>query len=440
MAVSGGFRLFTNVIKSTCHSTVVRRLNTRAWSTATASAIKQDQKLTINSAMPMTSQSTKIIFSDNRSCDFKYIWLRDNCVCTQCIHPETRQKLLDSPLISASIKPKSLEVNSDGDLTIDWPENKLGSDDHRSVYGAAWLHKHGLCFAQDTFDLSEETVHFKEPSVMWDRTAIWKNFPEISYREVMEKDEGLALYLQMIARYGFAIIRDVPTEKDEIIKVVKRFAYVKETSYGITFDVLCAPDPNAHLAYTGRRLELHTDLNYREKVPGLQLLHCLRSESLGDTGGKSFFVDGFFVAKWLQTHQPAAFHILSSTPLKFSIKNKNLKYSQYWPIICTDKQDEITEIHYNNRTMGPVQTPSHLVLPFYHAYRLFSEKLRDPSCELVFNLVPGDLVAFNNRRVLHGRTAFDARQVKRHLQGCYVDIDEAMSTFGHLMSGDQPEQ
>ena len=56
---------------------------------------------------------------------------------------------------------------------------------------------------------------------------------------------------------------------------MKRFAYVKETAYGITFDVIAEPQPG-HLANTGRYLEHHTDLNYREKSPGLQLPRCLK--------------------------------------------------------------------------------------------------------------------------------------------------------------------
>lgn len=60
----------------------------------------------------------------------------------------------------------------------------------------------------------------------------------------------------------------VPMDADEIIKVVQRFAYVKETSYGVTFDVVNEPDPEAHLAFTGVHLDHHTDMNYREKSPG----------------------------------------------------------------------------------------------------------------------------------------------------------------------------
>jgi gamma-butyrobetaine dioxygenase len=40
---------------------------------------------------------------------------------------------------------------------------------------------------------------------------------------------------------------------------------------------------------------------------------------------------------------------------------------------------------------------------------------------------PGDLVMFDNRRVLHGRDSFDPQGGQRHLQGCYVDRDDVYS-------------
>ena len=52
--------------------------------------------------------------------------------------------------------------------------------------------------------------------------------------------------------------------------------------------------------------------------------------------------------------------------------------------------------------------------------------------QFAFHLAPGDLVAFNNRRILHGRTGFDQSRISRHLEGCYVDIDEAMAIYDSL--------
>lgn len=229
-------------------------------------------------------------------------------------------------------------------------------------------------------------------------------------------------------------VADVPCERDQILTAVKRVAYVKSTIWGDTFDVICEPVQNdpSHLAYTGMYLEHHTDMNYREKSPGLQMLHCLKAMDLKngeDFGGKSFFVDGFMVANWMRENNPAAFHILASTPVLFSISSHNMRYSQMNPIICVGKEGNVEEIHYNNRTMAPIQTPSHLVAPFYHALKEFANKMRDPGSELSFHMVPGDLVAFNNRRVLHGRTSFDPTMVTRHLQGCYADIDEVYTRY-----------
>ncbi|QVM88949.1 TauD/TfdA family dioxygenase [Pseudomonas lalucatii] len=38
-------------------------------------------------------------------------------------------------------------------------------------------------------------------------------------------------------------------------------------------------------------------------------------------------------------------------------------------------------------------------------------------------LLAGELMLFDNSRVLHGRTRFDPSEGPRHLQGCYIDLD-----------------
>lgn len=46
---------------------------------------------------------------------------------------------------------------------------------------------------------------------------------------------------------------------------------------------------------------------------------------------------------------------------------------------------------------------------------------------------PGDLIAFNNRRMLHGRNAFNSSaHGSRWLRGCYVNIDEFSNRFNLL--------
>ena len=60
---------------------------------------------------------------------------------------------------------------------------------------------------------------------------------------------------------------------------------------------------------------------------------------------------------------------------------------------------------------------------FYAAYRRFAVLLRDPRYQLKFRLGDGDLVVFDNQRILHGRTAYSSAQHARHLRGCYLTRD-----------------
>jgi gamma-butyrobetaine dioxygenase len=75
--------------------------------------------------------------------------------------------------------------------------------------------------------------------------------------------------------------------------------------------------------------------------------------------------------------------------------------------------------------------PAGEVGAYYRAYRAFGQTLRDPRYILSTFLAPGELVVFDNWRVLHGRTGF-ASGSPRHLQGCYLDHDGLRSNIAVL--------
>jgi len=89
----------------------------------------------------------------------------------------------------------------------------------------------------------------------------------------------------------------------------------------------------------------------------------------------------------------------------------------------------VKAVHYNNRSMRPIRLPAVETQAYYRAYRLFAELLRDPNFEWRIKLEKGDLISFDNHRILHGRTAF---QGSRHLQGCYLSRDGVFSNFAML--------
>ncbi|MCL4116511.1 UNVERIFIED_CONTAM: hypothetical protein GTU68_031706, partial [Idotea baltica] len=365
----------------------------------------------ITSVLPAPHASAKVIFDNHQIADFKYVWLRDNCRCEKCIEQTTKQKIFDTPSLDVNVRPKSLVVNPEGQLEVQWADVE---GVHLSKFDSSWLYKYGQSFIHNNFasdSVDMENTPMRPELKLWNRAEVWETFPELSFNEFMESEEGLRTWLEMFYKFGVAVLRGVPPKPEMVTEVVNRFAYLKETQYGRIFDVINKPLEDGHLAFSGVYLAHHTDMNYREKSPGMQLLHCLKASETTKTGsnpgGRSFFVDGFRAAKWMEENEPSAFHVLTSTPVRFSIKNAGMRYSALWQVICLDADGDVSEIHYNNRTMQPLQAPTHVVTPFYHAYKMFSQKLRDPSYGLEFQMLPGDLVAFNNRRVLHGRTAFD---------------------------------
>ena len=44
----------------------------------------------------------------------------------------------------------------------------------------------------------------------------------------------------------------------------------------------------------------------------------------------------------------------------------------------------------------------------------------------------GELMLFDNSRVLHGRTSYDPIQGHRHLQGCYIDLDGPLERLSEI--------
>ena len=73
--------------------------------------------------------------------------------------------------------------------------------------------------------------------------------------------------------------------------------------------------------------------------------------------------------------------------------------------------------------------PEHLVEPMYAALETFWRMLRDPGYHLSLRLEPGCLIAYDNNRVLHGRASFDPTTGDRHLQGCYLNLEDLQSTL-----------
>lgn len=178
---------------------------------------------------------------------------------------------------------------------------------------------------------------------------------------------------------------------------------------------------------------------YYEAVPGLQLLHCL---SFPETvqGGLSVFWDGLAVAEELQRQAPQHFLTLSTSQVCYYKEDAANLQRYRRPIIVTEEpvfsladvpSARVLAMHYAPPWELPQELPQEQVRPYYEARHALAALFSETRWRHSLRLREGDLIAFNNRQVLHGRGAFvdPPGGGRRHLQGAYVDTDAFSNTW-----------
>lgn len=322
------------------------------------------------------------------ACDPK--WLRDACRCAECRSESNDQHLLNTNDLEGW---KVLE-RSYADL------------DTRAVLGKATGEAH-RCYIPNSRLVGS------------DRRILWGSEQVSILKESSCTDEeNLESFIQSLHHYGIALIGGIGSESGEVLRFASRLGFVRETNYGRLFDVIAEPNP-INLAYTPVGLPLHTDNPYRNPSPTVQLLHCLAAAK---TGGYSHFADGFHAAECLRQESAEFFSILTDTALLFRFHDNTVDLRDSKPMIQNDSLGRVCAIHVNHRSMEAPRLSVVQSRLFYSAYHRFTQLLSAPESMIELLLQPGELVAFDNRRVLHGRAGFKVSE-RRHLQGCYIDAD-----------------
>jgi gamma-butyrobetaine dioxygenase len=299
-------------------------------------------------------------------------------------------------------------------------------DGHQAVISKSWL-----AAALEP----EPGARTEDAKRLWAAAGLAGGPPRVGWTSYTADLASKARALDALLTDGFVLLTDVPARPAMVLEVAASMGYVRETNYGKLFDVRSVIDP-ANLAFTSLAITPHTDNPYRDPVPTVQLLHCLASAA---EGGDSGLVDGFAAAGLLREENPAAFAILTSTPVTFRYADATADLSATMPMIGLDPRGRIREVRFNSRSLQPLASRDGSPDAFYRAYRAFAEVLTRPDLMLTFRLEPGDCVAFDNTRVLHARTAFTAGRGpgSRHLQGCYADLDGVASELAVLCRHDK---
>jgi len=241
----------------------------------------------------------------------------------------------------------------------------------------------------------------------------------------LQDEEILHRALKDFIELGFVLVDSTPTERESILQIARHFGYVRDTNFGPYFEVYSRPFA-IDLAYRPVALGPHTDNPYRAPVPGIQLLQCLQNET---DGGLSTLADSMAVAEQVRGENPQGFALLASVPLRFEYRDADTQLVSIKPMIELDGHGNMVGVHYSPRLEDiPLMSESDTRL-YQRARSRMGELFSDPRYELRFRLMPGQMMMFDNNRVLHGRTAFDPAQGHRQLQGCYIDRDGVRSRF-----------
>jgi len=357
-----------------------------------------------------------IEWAEGEVSEFASVWLRDNR--REDRDPHSGQRLTDIVDSPEDPRIRSAVVDSDA-VNVEWE-----GEPRRDSFDLQWLRAHAS--TDGPAQPFARRLWLEGARLDATRDFGWATFSDVQTDTALRAD-----WLTRLLQDGIAFLGGMPARDGGILEAAALAGRILETNYGSVFDVRSVPQPE-NLAYSDLGLGLHTDNPYREPVPGFQALHAWVTSP---AGGDSIFADGAALAEHLRAVDPGDFAILTQTAVPFLYRTKDAELYAERPLIQLSCAGEVMAVHYNSRSIAPLRLAAKKLPAFYGAYRRFAGLLRETQFQVHLRLRDGDLVMFDNQRILHGRSAFSSAQHRRHLRGCYLSRDSVYSTVALLRRG-----
>ena len=361
--------------------------------------------------MKLELNQNRVFF--NNGSDKKEIhpfWLRERVTEEKFLDKGTQQRLFDPTFLNTEININKANIN-DNYLELDFNDGvstRLNIDNITSEFS------------------EEDRVIKSIKKIKWDNSL--KKLKSFEFKESIFENKEMYDLLVCFYQYGFVIIKNVPNNENFIIKFANSIGSVRRTNFGECFNVKSKPDPN-DLAYTSLALAPHTDNPYRNPVPCIQLLHCIKSNV---SGGLSTLVDGLTVTDDLKKENPKYYKILTEVNVKFKFIDKDVVLENWSPLIELNNDKSFKQVRFSPRLdFVPIIDKDKLDV-FYKARKRLSEMYNSEKYRIEFKLENEDLIMMDNYRLLHGRTAYEVNDGERFLQGCYIDYDSTEGKLRHL--------
>lgn len=351
----------------------------------------------------------RVVERGERHADFHLRWLRHNCDGDR--HPTTRERTIESAELPDELGVADVAVD-DGVLRVTWAH-----DGRVSRYPIVWLLRHAYALNRDATPHPPSDVRVLELDGARGPVAV--------ARELLAR----------VALHGAAVVRrehaSPETETEAWIDALDaRGLRVISTHFGRIEDLRTDNTTNANtdqLGYTDAAIGFHTDQPFLDDPPRYQLLQGIRN---ADRGGDTILADGEAAFLYLASHDIEAADLLRRTPVRFHRQQNLFEREVISPIVTL--RDGRVHVRSSYFTTAPYQLPFDRMTAWYRAHDQFVRILRDPRHHFTFRIGAGDVLVYDNHRMLHGRTAFSGA---RWVRGVYFDAQQAPAELAFDTSG-----
>ncbi|XP_054261773.1 gamma-butyrobetaine dioxygenase-like [Macrosteles quadrilineatus] len=355
-----------------------------------------------------TRDDDLVLKDEKKEHRFPYLWLRDNCQCGSCFHEASHSRIIDIEHFDFNAQPLEATLANDK-VNVRW------HDSHSSSYQLSWL-------LERQFNPDQATDNYQPHPRPWSAEDFSKILRRFQYHQLLDSDSVLLDWLESLAVDGVALVEGAQTRPGQIQPLADKVAFLKKTYYGETFTVQAKPG-TSNVAYLSGSLQLHTDLPYYHYKPGVNMLHCIVQAA--GFGGQSILADGLEACDWLRETHPQHYWILTTVNVDWEdiVEEDGRRFHTIYraPVICENNRGEVERINWSQpQRSSHFHVPVAQVSPWYRAVQQFTHYIHSHNCKVQLRINPGDILTFNNLRVLHGRSDYKG---ERHLEGAYLDWD-----------------
>ncbi|WP_224825658.1 TauD/TfdA family dioxygenase [Cognatishimia sp. MH4019] len=363
----------------------------------------------IKAATILPGGHIELTWSDGRIATYHRLLLAENATDADTLHPLSRETL-KSPLdFPEGLKATKAEIAPSGALEISWSDGTP-----RGAFHPGWLYAHGWT----------GTAPATPKPILW-RAADLPEPATVSGRDALQDDRVFHKFLTSLRDHGVARLEGLPQQDGLLVEIAERIGTIRETNFGRTYTLAIQDDPTSN-AYTPVALPQHMDLCTRECPPGLQFLYCRANDT---SGGDGLYCDGYRIAEDIRAEEPDTWEAMTTIPWTYNNRAKTTSYKASGPMVDLDEKGQIAALRYETWLRAPLVADLATQDRAYTAYRRFAERAQSDAYLMRVRYKPGDLFAFDNRRVLHGRSAYDAAGGARFIEGVYADRDDLYSAI-----------